>query len=90
MLRQEPAGWAAPQSPRRQAQRGEPPLLLAPGGFREALGDYPNQVNNVLGFPFIFRGALDVRARAINHAMMVSAARALADLATPGVTDTIA
>ncbi len=43
--------------------------------------DYPNQVNNVLGFPFIFRGALDVRARAINEAMKVAAARALADLA---------
>ncbi len=43
--------------------------------------DYPNQVNNVLGFPFIFRGALDVRARQINEAMKVAAARALADLA---------
>jgi len=43
--------------------------------------DYPNQVNNVLGFPFIFRGALDVRARRINEAMKVAAARALADLA---------
>ena len=41
--------------------------------------DYPNQVNNVLGFPFIFRGALDVRARAIDEGMMVAAARALAD-----------
>ena len=43
--------------------------------------DYPNQVNNVLGFPFIFRGALDVRARQINEAMKVAAAHALADLA---------
>mgnify|MGYP005841495451 FL=1 len=43
--------------------------------------DYPNQINNVLGFPFIFRGALDVRARAINDTMKVAAARALADLA---------
>jgi len=43
--------------------------------------DYPNQVNNVLGFPFIFRGALDVRARTINRAMLVAAVRALADLA---------
>jgi malate dehydrogenase (oxaloacetate-decarboxylating)(NADP+) len=42
--------------------------------------DYPNQVNNVLGFPFIFRGALDVRARKINEEMKVAAARALADL----------
>ena len=43
--------------------------------------DYPNQVNNVLGFPFIFRGALDVRATEINEAMKVAAAHALADLA---------
>jgi malate dehydrogenase (oxaloacetate-decarboxylating)(NADP+) len=43
--------------------------------------DYPNQVNNVLGFPFIFRGALDVRARAINDPMKVAAAKALAGLA---------
>ena len=43
--------------------------------------DYPNQVNNVLGFPSIFRGALDVRARAINDEMKVAAARALANLA---------
>ncbi len=42
--------------------------------------DYPNQVNNVLGFPFIFRGALDVRARCINEEMKLAAARALADL----------
>ena len=43
--------------------------------------DYPNQVNNVLGFPFIFRGALDVRAKAINEEMKVAAAKALALLA---------
>jgi malate dehydrogenase (oxaloacetate-decarboxylating)(NADP+) len=43
--------------------------------------DYPNQVNNVLGFPFIFRGALDVRARTINRAMLVAAVRAIAGLA---------
>lgn len=43
--------------------------------------DFPNQVNNVLGFPFIFRGALDVRARAINEDMKVAAAQALAELA---------
>ena len=46
--------------------------------------DYPNQVNNVLGFPHIFRGALDVRARAINEEMKVAAAKALADLAKAG------
>src|SRR5690606_15797859 len=43
--------------------------------------DYPNQVNNVLGFPFIFRGALDVRATAINEEMKVAAVNALKDLA---------
>ena len=40
--------------------------------------DYPNQINNVLGFPYIFRGALDVRARTINEAMKIAAAEALA------------
>ena len=43
--------------------------------------DYPNQVNNVLGFPFIFRGALDVRATTINEQMKIAATHALADLA---------
>ena len=43
--------------------------------------DYPNQVNNVLGFPFIFRGALDVRAKAINEEMKLAAAHAIAGLA---------
>jgi len=51
--------------------------------------DYPNQVNNVLGFPFIFRGALDVRATDINEAMKVAAARALADLAREDVPDSV-
>ncbi|QSG08669.1 NADP-dependent malic enzyme [Halapricum desulfuricans] len=51
--------------------------------------DYPNQVNNVLGFPFIFRGALDVRAREINEAMKIAAARALADLARQDVPDAV-
>ncbi len=51
--------------------------------------DYPNQVNNVLGFPFIFRGALDVRAKAITEEMKVAAARALADLAKEDVPDYI-
>ncbi len=46
--------------------------------------DYPNQVNNVLGFPFIFRGALDVRARKINYEMKLAAVRALAELARQG------
>ena len=51
--------------------------------------DYPNQVNNVLGFPFIFRGALDVRARGINPEMMLAATRALAELAREEVPDTV-
>jgi malate dehydrogenase (oxaloacetate-decarboxylating)(NADP+) len=52
--------------------------------------DYPNQVNNVLGFPFIFRGALDVRATCINEEMKVAAARALADLARQQVPEEVA
>jgi malate dehydrogenase (oxaloacetate-decarboxylating)(NADP+) len=52
--------------------------------------DYPNQVNNVLGFPYIFRGALDVRARTINEEMKVAAARALAALAKQDVPDEVA
>jgi len=52
--------------------------------------DYPNQVNNVLGFPYIFRGALDVRARTINEEMKVAAARALANLAKQDVPDQVA
>src|SRR5207247_340410 len=51
--------------------------------------DYPNQVNNVLGFPFIFRGALDVRAREINEPMKVAASRALAALAKEDVPETV-
>ncbi|CCQ37285.1 malate dehydrogenase (oxaloacetate-decarboxylating) [Natronomonas moolapensis 8.8.11] len=51
--------------------------------------DYPNQVNNVLGFPFIFRGALDVRATEINEEMKVAAAEALADLAKQDVPDAV-
>lgn len=52
--------------------------------------DYPNQVNNVLGFPYIFRGALDVHARKINEEMKLAAARALAELAREEVPDEIA
>jgi malate dehydrogenase (oxaloacetate-decarboxylating)(NADP+) len=51
--------------------------------------DYPNQVNNVLGFPFIFRGALDVRATEINEEMKVAAARALAELSKEDVPDSV-
>jgi malate dehydrogenase (oxaloacetate-decarboxylating)(NADP+) len=52
--------------------------------------DYPNQVNNVLGFPYIFRGALDVRARTINDEMKIAAANALAALAREDVPDEVA
>lgn len=59
-------------------------LIMATGR-----SDYPNQVNNVLGFPFIFRGALDVRATAINMEMKIAASHALADLAKEDVPDSV-
>ena len=59
-------------------------LILATGR-----SDYPNQVNNVLGFPFIFRGALDVRATAINDEMKLAATNALAELARMDVPDSV-
>ena len=57
--------------------------------FATGRSDYPNQVNNVLGFPYIFRGALDVRATCINEEMKVAAVRALAALAKEPVPDTV-
>lgn len=51
--------------------------------------DYPNQINNVLGFPYIFRGALDVRARRINMPMCIAAARAMGELARRAVPNTV-
>lgn len=51
--------------------------------------DFPNQVNNVLGFPYIFRGALDVRAKSINEAMKLAAVKALAELAKSAVPDLV-
>ena len=51
--------------------------------------DYPNQVNNIIGFPYIFRGALDVRAKTINEEMKVAAARAIATLAKADVPDEV-
>jgi malate dehydrogenase (oxaloacetate-decarboxylating)(NADP+) len=60
------------------------PVIMATGR-----SDYPNQVNNVLGFPFIFRGALDVRARSFNEEMKIAAVRALANLAKRGVPDSV-
>ncbi len=59
-------------------------LIMATGR-----SDYPNQVNNVLGFPYIFRGALDVRATAINEAMKLAAVKALAELAKAPVPDMV-
>lgn len=55
--------------------------------FATGRSDYPNQINNVLGFPFIFRGALDVRATKINEEMKIAAVKALADLAKEPVPD---
>jgi len=57
--------------------------------FATGRSDYPNQINNVLGFPFIFRGALDVRASCINEEMKLAAARALAELAKEPVPDSV-
>lgn len=59
-------------------------LIMATGR-----SDYPNQVNNALGFPFIFRGALDVRAKEINEAMKLAAVKALAELAKKPVPDMV-
>ena len=66
------------------AKAARPDAILATGR-----SDYPNQVNNVLGFPFIFRGALDVRARTINQEMEIAATRALATLAREDVPDAV-
>jgi len=57
--------------------------------FATGRSDYPNQVNNVLGFPYIFRGALDVRSKVINEEMKLAAVRALADLAKKPVPDIV-
>ena len=57
--------------------------------FATGRSDYPNQINNVLGFPFIFRGALDVRAKEINEEMKVAAVKALAALAKEDVPETV-
>lgn len=57
--------------------------------FATGRSDHPNQINNVLGFPYIFRGALDVRATCINEAMKVAAVRAIADLAKKAVPDVV-
>jgi len=67
------------------AKAARPDAIVATGR-----SDYPNQVNNVLGFPFIFRGALDVRATAINEHMKIAAAQAIADLARRQVPEEVA
>jgi malate dehydrogenase (oxaloacetate-decarboxylating)(NADP+) len=67
------------------AKAARPDAIIATGR-----SDYPNQVNNVLGFPFIFRGALDVRATTINDAMKIAAANALAELAREAVPEEVA
>ncbi|MGN6619674.1 MAG: NADP-dependent malic enzyme [Sphingomonas sp.] len=68
-----------------EAKKARPDVIIATGR-----SDYPNQVNNVLGFPFIFRGALDVRATTINEEMKVAAAEALARLARQQVPEEVA
>jgi malate dehydrogenase (oxaloacetate-decarboxylating)(NADP+) len=68
-----------------EAKAVRPDAIIATGR-----SDYPNQVNNVLGFPFIFRGALDVRATAINEEMKIAAAKAIAELAREQVPDEVA
>jgi malate dehydrogenase (oxaloacetate-decarboxylating)(NADP+) len=66
------------------AKEARPDAIVATGR-----SDYPNQINNVLGFPFIFRGALDVRARAINEEMKAAAAYALSSLTKEDVPDSV-
>ncbi len=68
-----------------EAHAARPDVIMATGR-----SDYPNQVNNVLGFPFIFRGALDCRATQINEAMKLAASKALASLAKEDVPDSVA
>ncbi|HTY07418.1 MAG TPA: NADP-dependent malic enzyme [Gemmatimonadales bacterium] len=67
-----------------EARKARPDAIIATGR-----SDFPNQVNNVLGFPFIFRGALDVRATKINEEMKMAATRALASLAREEVPDSV-
>ena len=74
-----------PEIPYPDAREARPDAIVATGR-----SDFPNQVNNVLGFPFIFRGALDARARTVNSAMMIAAVKALAELAREEVDDSVA
>ncbi|ARN80012.1 NADP-dependent malic enzyme [Methylocystis bryophila] len=68
-----------------EAREARPDAIVATGR-----SDYPNQINNVLGFPYIFRGALDVRAKTINMEMKIAATKALAQLAREDVPDEVA
>jgi malate dehydrogenase (oxaloacetate-decarboxylating)(NADP+) len=68
-----------------EAHEVRPDAIVATGR-----SDYPNQVNNVLGFPYLFRGALDIHARAINDEMKIACANALAELAREDVPDEVA
>jgi malate dehydrogenase (oxaloacetate-decarboxylating)(NADP+) len=73
-----------PEIPYEVATSARKDIIMATGR-----SDFPNQVNNVLGFPYIFRGALDVRATQINEAMKLAAVKALADLAKSGVPEIV-
>ncbi len=73
-----------PEIPYEDALEARPDAIVATGR-----SDYPNQVNNLLGFPYVFRGALDVAATRINQEMILAAALALADLAREDVTDDV-
>jgi malate dehydrogenase (oxaloacetate-decarboxylating)(NADP+) len=73
-----------PEIPYPDAKAARPDVIMATGR-----SDYPNQVNNVLGFPFIFRGALDVRSRGVSEKMKIAAAHALAELAREPVPDAV-
>lgn len=73
-----------PEIPYPDAKEARPDLIMATGR-----SDYPNQVNNVLGFPYVFRGALDVRARKISEEMKLAAVHALAELTHEPVPDNV-
>ena len=73
-----------PEIPYEVAKKARPDAIIATGR-----SDYPNQINNVLGFPYIFRGALDVEATAINDEMKLAAVKSLAHLAKEEVPDTV-
>lgn len=73
-----------PEIPYKDAMAARPDVIMATGR-----SDHPNQVNNVLGFPFIFRGALDVRATSINEEMKLAAVKAIAELAKETVPDEV-